>query len=145
MQIIGIDPGASGGIAVIDAGAVRAVKMPATEADLRDWLLSETAAPRFVWLEQVGSMPGQGVSSTFKFGQSYGFLRGLLVGLGIPHEFVRPAVWQRALGCLSGGDKNVTKAAAQRLWPHVKWTHATADAALIAEYGRREMVRTGRA
>lgn len=130
---------------MIDEFGITAIKMPATEADLCHWLQTETCAPRFVWLEQVGSMPGQGVSSTFKFGQSYGFLRGLLVGLGIPHEFVRPAVWQKALGCLSGGDKNVTKAKAQQLWPHVKWAHATADSALIAEYGRRQMVQQGRA
>jgi hypothetical protein len=44
-------------------------------------------------------------------------------------------VWQKSLGCLTHGDKNVSKAAAQRLFPGMKITHATADALLIAYYG----------
>jgi hypothetical protein len=82
-------------------------------------------------------MPVQGVSSTFKFGVSYGFVLGLLSALRIRHELVTPQKWQRAMNCLSGGDKNVTKAAAQRLWPHWKITHGNADALLIAEHCRR--------
>lgn len=81
-------------------------------------------------------MPKQGVASSFKFGRSYGFLIGLLTGLRIPYEFVTPQKWQKAMGCLTHGDKNISKAAAQRRWPNEKWTHATADAGLIAEYGR---------
>jgi len=87
-------------------------------------------------IEQVHSMPKQGVASSFKFGRSYGFLLGLLTGLKIPYTMVTPQKWQKALGCLTHGDKNVSKAAAQRRWPTEKWTHAIADAALIAEYGR---------
>jgi Holliday junction resolvasome RuvABC endonuclease subunit len=82
-------------------------------------------------------MPRQGVSSTFKFGTSYGFLRGVLVALEVPFEAVTPAKWQRSMSCLTKGDKNVTKARAQELFPEVKVTHAIADALLIAEYGRR--------
>ena len=82
-------------------------------------------------------MPKQGNVSSFTFGERYGFLRGLMMGLRIRYEYVTPQKWQKALGCLTHGDKNVSKAAAQRLWPKLKWTHATADAALIAEYGRR--------
>lgn len=143
MQVIGVDPGQSGGIALLDRDGLFAAKMPATEADLKLWFEGNTKAPRFVFIEQVGAMPKQGVSSTFKFGQSFGFLRGLIVGLGIPHEFVRPQVWQKALGCLTKGDKNVSKSAAQRLWPNERFTHATADASLIAEYGRRILVSRG--
>jgi hypothetical protein len=57
--------------------------------------------------------------------------------LKIPFEEVSPVKWQKVMGCLSKGDKNVTKAAAQRLFPDIKITHAIADALLIAEYGRR--------
>jgi Holliday junction resolvasome RuvABC endonuclease subunit len=90
------------------------------------------------WIEDVHSLPKQGVASTFKFGKSYGFLLGLLTALKLPYQTVTPVKWQSALKCRSKGDKNVTKAAAQRLWPQEKWTHALADAALIAEYGRRQ-------
>ena len=88
-------------------------------------------------LQRVRAMPRQGVSSTFKFGTSYGFCRGLLVSFSVPFEDVTPWKWQRELKCLSKGDKNVTKAAAQRLFPDQKVVHATADAMLLAEYARR--------
>lgn len=143
MLIVGIDPGASGGITIIKGDIVSAHKMPDTEADVRDLLLSETFAPRFAFIEAVHSMPKQGVSSSFAFGRSYGFLRGIITGIGIPFEEVTPQKWQKALGCMSKGDKNVTKAAAQRLWPHIRWTHSTADSALIAEYGRRTLHERG--
>lgn len=148
MIIIGIDPGASGGIAIMrPIGAVgwsiEPHKMPDVEDDICE-LLAATTAPRFAFLERVAARPKQGVSSVFKFGKHYGLLRGLLVALQIPREFPTPQAWQKALGCLTRGDKNVSKAKAAQLWPEIKWTHATADAALISEYGRRELVRTGR-
>jgi crossover junction endodeoxyribonuclease RuvC len=86
-------------------------------------------------------MPKQGVTSAFTFGKGYGALLMALTAAGIPFETVTPQRWQKALGCLSKGDKNVTKRKAQQLWPHITWTHNTADAALIAEYGRRLRVR----
>lgn len=148
MRIIGIDPGQSGGIVLLEDGEPPHVhKMPETDGDVRDLLHELAVGLRtdvFAWLEQVGSMPGQGVSSSFKFGRNFGFLAGVLTGLNIPHELVRPQKWQKAMGCLTGGDKNVSKAAAQRLWPRLKWTHAVADAALIAEYGRRQLITRGK-
>ena len=57
-----------------------------------------------------------------------------------PFEEVAPQVWQKVLGCLSRGDKNVTKAKAQQLFPAIKVTHAIADALLLAEYARRVWV-----
>lgn len=148
MNVIGIDPGASGGIVCLSDGGVARIlsvhKMPETERDIVE-LLETWKRPRFAFLEKVGAMPGNGVAGMFKFGMSYGFLRGVLTALAIPFEDVTPQKWQAEMRCMSKGDKNVTKAAAQRLWPDVKWTHATADAALIAEYGRRHLVATGRA
>lgn len=147
MNVIGIDPGASGGIVCLSDGGVARIlsvhKMPETERDIVE-LLETWKRPRFAFIELVNAMPKQGVSSVFKFGRSYGFLRGALTALQIPFEDVTPQKWQTAMRCMSKGDKNVTKAAAQRLWPDVKWTHATADAALIAEYGRRRLQETGR-
>lgn len=142
MTILGIDPGASGGIALVphkfsSSGPI-ALKMPATERDIWDAVKDAAAYADAAWIEKVSAMPKQGVSSTFKFGRSYGFLRACLFAAGIPIHDVAPGVWQRALGCLSGGDKNITKAKAQELFPMLeRITHATADALLIAEYGRR--------
>lgn len=141
MIIIGIDPGASGGIAVrydsLDPSPVDVFKLDATESDIAQRMSHYQDVRSFAYLERVHSMPKQGVSSTFKFAQSYGFLRGLLIALKIPFEEVSPQKWQKAMGCLSKGDKNVTKARAQQLFPQIKVTHASADALLICEYGRR--------
>lgn len=140
--VIGIDPGQSGGIAVIIDAGVAAWKMRDTERDVYDLLLeaSQRYPDRVAVLEKVGPMPKQGVSSTWKFAQGYGFLRGCLIALGIPFETVPPGVWQRRMGCLSRGNKNVTKAKAQELFPSIKVTHALADALLIAEDRRRREI-----
>jgi crossover junction endodeoxyribonuclease RuvC len=139
--VIGIDPGKSGALALVGLEEAVAYKLDNTERDIYEKLVEFAAQADFAFIEKVNAMPKQGVSSTFKFGQSYGFLRGILVASGIPFEYVTPAKWQRALSCLSGGDKNVTKGRAQELFPNLKITHAIADSLLIAEYGRR--VRDG--
>lgn len=134
---IGIDPGQSGGIAIIGPGSINAVKMPETERDLWDVMKMAKNLDCFAVIERVHSMPRQGVASSFKFGMSYGALRMALVASGIPFEDVTPQKWMKALGCLTGGDKNVSKQRAQSLFPQIKVTHAIADSLLIAEYCRR--------
>lgn len=139
---VGIDPGKSGGIAFLDAkgtvlGTYKLDPKTNTEHDVAQFLSSCKLVGTYAVLERVRSSPQQGVVSAFTFGSSYGFLRGLLTGLGIPYEEVLPARWQKTMGCMSKGDKNVTKAAAQRLFPSQKIIHATADAILLAEYCRR--------
>lgn len=142
MSCIGIDPGQSGGIAVLSAAAPPvAYKMPETERDVWDLFMSIVTPTSFAMIESVSAMPKQGVSSTFKFGRNYGMLRGMLVAACVPFAEVTPGVWQRAMGCLSKGNKNVTKSKAQSLFPNLKITHATADALLLAEFCRRK--RTG--
>jgi len=139
MKILGIDPGKSGAIATIEQTAldrvIRVIKLKETERDV--WEFVRDSHADCAILERVSAMPRQGVSSTFKFGTSFGFCRGILIAAGIPFTLVTPGVWQRHLSCLSKGDKNVTKAKAQELFPEGKITHANADALLIAEYGRR--------
>jgi crossover junction endodeoxyribonuclease RuvC len=139
MNYIGIDPGKSGGIAVIGPSGAKAFKMPESDADLLDLLSSicPLGSPRFALLEKVHAMPGQGVTSTFTFGEGFGKLQMALCAAKIPYQFITPAKWQKFLGCMTKGDKNVSKAAAQRLFPDIKVTHAIADALLIAEYNRR--------
>lgn len=142
--IIGIDPGANGAIAWIQDGKPCVEKMPDTLRDL--WELIDSIcgltsnhgyAPCIAYIEAVHSSPQMGVRSAFSFGQGFGRLEMALTAAGIPFERVTPQKWQKALGCLSGGDKNKTKAKAQELFPTMKCTHATSDALLIAEYGRR--------
>lgn len=139
--VFGIDPGQSGAISAIwlsdGVPFVKSHKLTETETDAREWMEGFELTGSFAVIEKVHSMPKNGVSSMFKFGQSYGFLRGLLVGLRIPFHEVTPQQWQKAMSCMSKGKKNVTKARAQQLWPNIKFTHATADSMLIAEYGRR--------
>jgi Holliday junction resolvasome RuvABC endonuclease subunit len=141
---IGIDPGASGAIAIIhESGRVNWIKNDSTEHELAAWVRDVAEGfDCFAIIEQVNAMPKQGVSSTFKFGKSFGFLIGILTALQVPYESYRPQVWQKHMRCLTKGDKNVSKAAAQRLWPSTKITHANADALLIAEFCRQ--IRNGR-
>ena len=148
--IIGIDPGANGGIAWISGGKACVEKMPDTLQDLWDLILDirDGGEPRqrldkaifgqFAYIEQVHSSPQMGVKSAFTFGNGFGHLEMALTAAGIPFERVRPQVWQKELSCLTGGDKNVSKRRAQELFPHIKVTHATADALLIAHYGTKQ-------
>ena len=144
-MIIGIDPGASGGIAWHDGERARVVKMPATLQDLWELIggiCGLTSNHGYTlcraYIEQVHSSPQMGVTSAFTFGNGFGHLEMALTAAWIPFVRVSPQKWQGALGCRTGGDKNVSKARAQELFPDLKPTHATADALLIMEYGRRQ-------
>ncbi len=136
---MGIDPGRSGAVIVIDALGCRRgeVRLNDTDHDVCEFVRLWSPSIAFAALEQVNAMPGQGVASTFKFGLSYGFCAALLAAFQVPHDLVRPAAWQKAMGCRTGGDKNVSKQAAQRLFPGPKIIHANADAFLLAEFARR--------
>jgi crossover junction endodeoxyribonuclease RuvC len=136
---LGADPGKSGAFAVIGPKGdhVSTIKLSETPHDVWAWLDGFRGDISFAVLERVASRPGQGVASTFTFGQSYGLCRAFLVAAAVRHELVTPAKWQRAMGCLSKGDKKVTKAKAQQLFPEIRVTHAIADALLLAEHARR--------
>jgi crossover junction endodeoxyribonuclease RuvC len=139
-MFIGIDPGANGCIVAITAdGSVRhrfnlKDKTPHDIGEFFNDLGAEDITEAVI--EKVSSSPQQGVVSAFSFGKSYGLLIGMLASYRIPYREETPQKWQKYMGCMSKGDKNVTKAAAQRLWPSDKFTHANADATLIAEYCR---------
>lgn len=141
MTIIGIDPGSNGSIAWIGDFKPCVEKMPDTLQDLweliRDIQYQGFAMKVKAYIEQVHSSPQMGVKSAFTFGNGFGHLEMALTAAGIPFERVRPQVWQKAMGCLTKGDKNVSKARAQELFPSIKCTHAISDGLLIAEYGRR--------
>jgi crossover junction endodeoxyribonuclease RuvC len=142
---IGIDVGASGAIAWIDERGKSCVeKMPDTLQDLWELVVSISLNAGTgglgvrAYLEAVSSSPQMGVVSSFSFGRGYGNLEMALTAAGIPFERVRPQVWQKAMGCMTKGDKNISKQKAQELFPDKKVIHATADALLIALYGSRQ-------
>ncbi len=145
---IGIDPGANGAIAWIDERGKSCVeKMPDTLQDLWELMCDITNFPRSAidgrkykaYIEQVSSSPQMGVVSSFSFGRGYGNLEMALTAAGIPFERVRPQVWQKAMGCMTKGNKNISKQKAQELFPDKKIIHATADALLIALYGTKQL------
>lgn len=144
---LGIDPGKSGGIALLrlQDGITRAsaIKMPETEGDIVTALesIKSKYPDTIVYIERVGPMPKQGVTGVFKFGYSAGTLKGILSALHFTTHYVTPQKWQRALGCLTKGDKLVTKRKAQELFPDLSITHAVADALLIAYYGKTERLK----
>jgi crossover junction endodeoxyribonuclease RuvC len=139
MTTIGIDAGKSGGIAWIQDGKACVEKMPDTLQDLWELLRDIAAEGRCkAYLEQIHSSPQMGVVSSFTFGNGFGHLEMALTAAGIPFERVRPQVWQKAMGCMTKGDKNVSKRRSQELFPQIKVTHAIADALLIATYGTKQ-------
>jgi crossover junction endodeoxyribonuclease RuvC len=142
---IGIDPGANGAIAWIDERGKSCVeKMPDTLQDLWELVVSISLNAGTgglgvrAYLEAVSSSPQMGVVSSFSFGRGYGNLEMALTAAGIPFERVRPQVWQKAMGCMTKGNKNISKQKAQELFPDKKVIHATADALLIALYGTKQ-------
>lgn len=164
-MILGLDPGLSGAMALIsfEGGEVDfyAFKKLGKELDLRDaidWLICKKVeyANNFTpikhaFIEQVSSMPKQGVASTFKFGLTYGMQRGLVEYFNIPYTLVPPRVWTKDMfSGVSGGKevkaKEKSKIAFSRLFPEFDFLGANkseetgiVDAMLIAEYGRRFM------
>ena len=152
---LGVDPGTKGSIGAVDSEGryVDAIRFSQrTWADVFQWLEDLGARPAHAMIERVGAMPKQGVASTFTFGRAAGIIEGLIIASRIPYSFVAPAVWQRRMGCLSKGDKRVTKARAEALWPVARrrtletahgcltpkygMSMEEADGCLIAEYGR---------
>lgn len=149
---LGIDPGESGGLAILDynGSIIDASPMPNTEHDCAEYFREFAPQIRMAHIEAVHAMPKQGVSSSFKFGMSFGALRMALVAFQIPFEAVSPMAWQKRLGATLQGrktasqdktaKKNANKARAQQLFPTRKVTHAIADALLLAEDCRREFI-----
>jgi hypothetical protein len=149
---LGIDPGKSGGIAVIGEGGkvYQACRMPERGRAMLDMFGRELVGlMRFgkfeavATVEHVWSMPGQGHGGAFDFGRSVESVQMGLVASDIPFGLVIPRKWQAALsvkypkGSSDVEKKNITKARAAKLFPRIAVTHAIADALLLAEYCRR--------
>lgn len=143
MKVLGIDPGKNGGLAVINActhEVVEVVSMPETLADISDFIERHKDCTS-AYIEIVHSMPKQGVSSTFTFGQFYGYVQMAVTCHKIRCINVLPTKWQGALSIKAKkgegyeAHKRRLKGKAQQLFPKTKVTLKNADALLIAEYG----------
>lgn len=149
--ILGIDPGVSGAIVLLDGerNPVEWMRMPVIKEGKAS-RVNAAALGKFVgmwipssitaYVESVHSMPGQGVTSCFNFGHSAGVIAGVLAALEIPTVIVTPQRWKKR-ACLIGKGKDESRSMAIRRWP--KWRdldkigagQAYADAAFIALYG----------
>ena len=148
MIYIGIDPGEKGGIAgIMDLGGGRLVCAagPYSPDELKKLAIDFHACDNIrCCLEQVHSMPKQGVKSTFEFGKSFGYIKGVLESFGIPYQEVSPNKWKKEFS-LIGKDKAASIACAKRLFPGVSLIpegcrverDGPAEALLMAEYARR--------
>lgn len=118
MVYIGIDPGAKGSMCLISNG-----KVVFKDFDLKDYsstlkaFLDTDDTELMVAIEKVHAMPGQGVSSSFSFGQRLGELEGMLTALQIPYELVAPKDWQKACGIPAKSDKKGIASVIQKLYP----------------------------
>ena len=161
-RVVGIDPGITGAVMVMDenGGLQRALRTPILLVkgkkvyDLQlmrevlrgaNYEADKEGGTVMVGIEKVHSLPRDGRVGAFRFGTGYGMWLGLLSGLFLPYKEVTPQRWQaRMLAGYPRGEQTKTSAVvvSKGLWPHipiqVKADWGMADAALIAEYTRRE-------
>ena len=155
MLIIGIDPGISGSICFFENGKIlEVVEMPTmTEGkknkkqvngsqiynEIFKRIKSNEKQNVRVVIEQVSAMPGQGVTSMFNFGQSFGILKGICSAMQLPMYFVRPAKWKKYFGLINS-EKDASRTRAIEMFPYFssqlskKKDTNKADAILIASF-----------
>jgi crossover junction endodeoxyribonuclease RuvC len=149
MNMIALDPGLSGAIAIFKDNTVTAQPFPVAGKALDLAALTkiiQDAAPSLAVIEKVASMPGQGVASTFKFGMGYGVLLGITAALGIPTELVTPQRWKGAILAGTPKDKDAAIAYCRRAFPKIQLIQSRcrtphdglADALCLLQFGLRE-------
>lgn len=149
--VLGIDPGAGGGLAVIAPFRADAWRYPGdipAAAALLGQVIREYGPPDRACLERVGAMPKQGVASTFKFGANYGGWQGLLAMAEIPFITVTPSQWQKALlDAGTGETKHRSLSMARRLFPGIpldrKADDGKADALHLARWAQQTLEKEG--
>lgn len=151
MIYIGIDPGKSGGWSVLFEDG----HMDVCPWDDRLFIASmqglSMARPNgegiMCALEKVGAMPKQGLSSTFRFGEEYGLIQGVLKALHIPYQTIPPQTWKKEFSLLHQ-DKSKSIETAQRLFPKANFfptercrkpSDGMCESALLMEYARRKL------
>ena len=154
MKIIGIDPGLNGAIAILEDNKVLDIldmpvmsegkknKRQLNSAQLVKYIkdnLDEKSKEIIVVVEQVNAMPGQGVTSMFNFGQTFGAIKGICAALGLPIFFVRPAKWKKYFGVINSS-KDASRTKAIEMYPSLsdqlskKKDVNKSDAILIARF-----------
>ena len=155
MLIIGIDPGISGSICfLLDGKILEVIEMPTmtegkkNKRQVNGSQIYNEISKRInknehqnirVVIEQVSAMPGQGVTSMFNFGQSFGILKGLCSAMQLPMYFVRPAKWKKYFNLLNS-EKDASRTRAIEIFPYFssqlakKKDSNKADAILIASF-----------
>ena len=155
MRIIGIDPGLSGGIAILDDLKIFDIyDMPVMSEGKKNKnqlnsaqlvnIIKKNIIPSgdtFLIVEQVSAMPGQGVTSMFNFGQTFGSIKGICAALNLPIFFVRPAKWKKHFDLINSS-KDASRTKVIEMYPSIsprlskKKDVNKADAILIARYFR---------
>ena len=155
MLIIGIDPGITGSICFFEDGKITdVVEMPnmaegkKNKRQVNGAQIYHEISKRIknlekkdikVIIEQVAAMPGQGVTSMFNFGQSFGVLKGICAAMQIPMYFVRPAKWKKYFNLINS-EKDASRTKAIEIFPHFsaqlsrKKDSNKADAILISSF-----------
>ena len=155
MFIIGIDPGISGAICFFENGKIiEIIDMPNMTDGKKNkkqvngaQIYNEISeriknVPKYeinVVLEQVSAMPGQGVTSMFNFGQSFGVIKGVCAAMRLPLHFVRPAKWKKYFNLLNS-EKQASRTKVIEIFPEIsnklskKKDINKADAILIASF-----------
>ena len=155
MLIIGIDPGISGSICFLDNGKIlEVIEMPVmtdgkkNKKQVNGSQVYNEIIKRIkqfekdqirVVIEHVSAMPGQGVTSMFNFGQSFGILKGICTAMQLPMYFVRPTKWKKYFNLLNS-EKDASRTRAIEIFPYFssqlsrKKDSNKADAILIASF-----------
>tara|TARA_Y100000741_G_scaffold356717_1_gene333691 strand:+ start:552 stop:1046 length:495 start_codon:yes stop_codon:yes gene_type:complete len=155
MLIIGIDPGITGSICFFEDGKIKDVIEMPNMSDGKKNKRQVNGAQVFneissriknikkenikVIIEQVSAMPGQGVTSMFNFGQSFGILKGICSAMQLPLYFVRPAKWKKYFNLINS-EKDASRTKAIEIFPYFsnqlsrKKDSNKADAILIASF-----------
>ena len=155
MLIIGIDPGISGSICFLEEGKIIDVLEMPTMAEGKQNKRQVNGSQIYneisrrinevsnqdirVVIEQVSAMPGQGVTSMFNFGQSFGILKGICSAMKLPMYFIRPAKWKKYFNLIKT-EKDASRTRAIEIFPYFssqlskKKDSNKADAILIASF-----------
>ena len=155
MLIIGIDPGISGSICFFQDGKIiDVIEMPTmtegkkNKRQVNGAQIFNEVSKRIdnmdkkdikIIIEQVSAMPGQGVTSMFNFGQSFGILKGICSAMQLPMYFVRPAKWKKYFNLINS-EKDASRTKAIEIFPYFssnlskKKDSNKADAILIASF-----------
>ncbi len=155
MLIIGIDPGISGAICFFENGQVkeiinmpvmadgkknkRQINGPQTYNEILRRIKNYPKKDITVVIEQVSAMPGQGVTSMFNFGQSFGVIKGICSAMQLSIFFIRPAKWKKYFGLIKT-EKDASRTKVIEIFPYIsselsrKKDSNKADAVLIASF-----------